>query len=64
MMLGLFQQNGLAERWNWTIIDKVCSMLHGVELSLGFCEMAVDTVVHIYNRSPSRTIGWHTLHEL
>ena len=64
MMLGSPQQNELAKRWNQTIMDKVRSMLHGIGLSLSFWEMAVNTVVHIYNRSPSRTIGWHMRHEL
>jgi Integrase core domain len=58
------QQNSLAERWNWTILDKACAMLHSAGLSLGFWELAIDAVVHTYNRTPSRTIGWCTPHEL
>jgi transposase InsO family protein len=46
MMLGLPQQNGLAERWNRTLLDKACVLLHGANLSLGFWEYAVDTAVH------------------
>jgi transposase InsO family protein len=57
-MPGLPQQNGLAEQWNCTIMEKVCAMLHSAGLSLGFWEFAVDTVVHIYNRTPSCTIDW------
>jgi hypothetical protein len=58
------QQNGVAERWNCTILDKARAMLHSAGLSLGFWECAVDTAVHTYNRTPTRTIGWCTPHEL
>ena len=57
MMLGLPQQNGLAERWNRTLLDKARAMLHSMGLSLGFWELAIDTAAHIHNRTPSRTIG-------
>ena len=30
------QQNGLAERWNCTLLDKARMLLHGAGLSLGF----------------------------
>jgi transposase InsO family protein len=63
-MPGSPQQNGLAERWNRTILDKARSMLHGASLSLSFWELATDVAVHIHNRTPSRVIGWHTPHEL
>ena len=45
-------------------MDKAHTMMHGARLSLGFWELAVDTAVYIYNRTPSRTIGWRMLHEL
>jgi hypothetical protein len=57
-MPGSLQQNGLAERWNRTIMEKARAMLHSAGLSLSFWELAVDTAVHIYNRTPSRTINW------
>jgi hypothetical protein len=63
-MPGSPQQNGVAERWNRTILDKTRSMLHGAGLSLGFWELAVDSAVHIYNRTPARLLGWRTPHEL
>src|SRR6266403_2104830 len=34
------------------------------QCALGFWELAVDTAVHTYNRTPTRTIGWRTPHEL
>jgi transposase InsO family protein len=58
------QQNGVAERWNRTLLDKARALLHGAGLSLGFWECAIDTAVHTYNRTPTRTIGWRTPHEL
>ena len=46
------------------ILDKVCSMLHGTGLSLGFWELAADAAVHTYNCTPTRVLGWRTPHEL
>jgi transposase InsO family protein len=58
------QQNGVAEQWNWTILDKACALLHSTGLPLSFWECAVDTAIHTYNRTPSRTINWHMPHKL
>jgi transposase InsO family protein len=63
-MLGSPQQNGLAEQWNHTLMEKACTILHSTGLSLSFWELAVDTAVHIYNRTPSCTINWRMPHEL
>jgi transposase InsO family protein len=52
------QQNGRAERFNRTIMEKGTSMLHHAGLSLGFWETAVATAVHIYNRTPTRSNQW------
>ena len=35
-MPGTPQQNGLAERWNRTILDKARALIYGAGLSLGF----------------------------
>ena len=58
------QQNGLAERWNRTILDKARALIHCTGLSLRFWEYAINTAVHTYNRTPTRTIGWRTPHKL
>ena len=58
------QQNGKAERFNRTIMDKAMSMLHNAGLSYGFWEHAVCTATHIYNRSPIRSLKWRTPHEI
>jgi transposase InsO family protein len=64
MMPRLPQQNGVAKRWNWTILDKACMSLHSAGLSLGFWELVVDAVVHTYNQTPTCVLGWKTPHEL
>jgi hypothetical protein len=64
MMPGSLQQNSIAKRWNWTILDKACASLHSTGLSLSFWELAVDAMVHIYNRTPTHVLGWKTPHEL
>ena len=46
------QQNGRAECFQQTIINKVESMRHAVGLSDGFWKHAVGTAVHIYNVTP------------
>ena len=58
------QQNGRAERWNRTFMEKALAMLHHAGLSLGFWQLAVDTAVHVYNRTPTRTLKWKTPMEL
>jgi len=45
-------------------MDKAMSMLHDAGLSYGFWEHAVCTATHIYNRSPIRSLKWHTPHEI
>jgi hypothetical protein len=59
-MTGSPQQNGKAERFNRTIMDKAMAMLHTASLPNGFWEYAVSTAVHTYNRTPSRTLKWRT----
>ena len=63
-MPGSPQQNGKAERFNRTVMDKAMSMLHTAGLSPGFWECAVQTASHIYNRSPTRTLSWRTPYEV
>ena len=63
MMLGTPQQNGKAEQFNSTIMNKAMSMLHTARLSNGFWEHAISTVTHVYNRTPIRSLQWRTPHE-
>ena len=43
------QQNGRAEQFQQTIINKVVSMRHMAGLSSGFWSYAVRTAIHVYN---------------
>ncbi len=54
------QQNGRAERFNRTIMEKGTSMLHHAGLSLGFWQVAVEAAMHIYNHMPSHSNKWRT----
>jgi len=63
MMPGTPQQNGKAEWFNCTIMDKAMSMLQTVGLSNGFWEHALSTATHIYNHTPIHSLKWHTPHE-
>ncbi|MCO5551146.1 hypothetical protein L7F22_004643 [Adiantum nelumboides] len=49
-------QNGVAERMNRTIQEKVKSMLSNAQLPNGFWTEAVATVVHLISRSPSMVL--------
>ena len=49
-------QNGVTERMNRTIQEKVRSMLSNADLTQGFWAKAVATVVHLINRSPSKVL--------
>jgi transposase InsO family protein len=57
------QQNGVAERMNRTILNKVRCMLLQSGLSQGFWGEAALTAVHLINRSPSRAIEGKTPEE-
>lgn len=52
------QQNGVAERMNRSIMDKVRSLLSESGLSKEFWAEAASTVVHLINKSPSSAIDW------
>ena len=54
------QHNGLAERMNKTLIEKVRCMLLNASLSKGFWAEAVTTVAYLINRSPSSALGFKT----
>jgi len=57
-------QNGRAERWNRTIINSTLSMIHGASISRASGEHALQSAVHIYNRTPQRARNWITPHQL
>ena len=49
-------QNGTAERMNRTIQEKVRSMLSHAALSHGFWAEAMQTAIHLINRSPNKRL--------
>jgi hypothetical protein len=53
-------QNGCAERFNCTIMEKVFSMLHFAGLSHGFWKLAIEATLHVYNWTPKRRLNWRT----
>ncbi len=58
------QQNGRAERFNRTLMDKAQAMRLDACLPLSWWEFAVNTAVHLYNRTPVRRLNWRTPYEL
>jgi hypothetical protein len=52
------QQNGRAERFNRTILEKAEAMRHHACLSPSFWQDSVETALHIYNCQPMRRIDW------
>ncbi|KAH9695610.1 hypothetical protein KPL71_022838 [Citrus sinensis] len=58
------QQNGLAERMNRTLIEKVRCMLLTANLSKHFWAEVVNTAVYLINRSPSSTLDFKTPQEV
>ena len=57
------QQNGLAERMNRTILERVRCMLSSSGLSKVFWAEAAETAVHLINRSLSSTLQFKTPQE-
>ena len=58
------QQNGRAERFQQTIINKAESMRHAAGLSNGFWKHAVGIAVHVYNVTPISKAKFLTLKEM
>ena len=54
------QQNGLAERMNRTLVEKVRCMLFNANLSKHFWAEAVTTAAYLVNRSPSVALHFKT----
>ena len=58
------EENGIGERMNRTIQERVVVMLQHSGLSDGFWAEALLTAVHIINMSPSRPLGLQIPKEL
>jgi transposase InsO family protein len=57
------QQNGVAERFNRTIMDSARSMLHATGLPGEYWGDAVSTAVYVRNRLPTRALNGVTPYE-
>ena len=57
------QSNGVAERMNRTLMEKVRSMLSDVGLSQDYWEEEVDTSCYVVNRSSTSTLVNKTPYE-
>ena len=51
------QQNGVAERMNRTIVERMRCMLSHAKLSRSYWGEALRTAVHVINRSPSKPLN-------
>ena len=58
------QQNGVAERMNRSLLDKVRCMIVSSSLPKCFWGEAVSTPAYLVNRSPSRTLDLKTPEEI
>src|SRR6185436_20171794 len=54
------QQNGVAEKFNLTLLDKVRCLLHHASMPTYMWAHAVRCAVYLYSRTPHRTIGKHS----
>ena len=58
------QQNGRAECFMHTCMDKAKAMHHQACLPQLWWEFTVEQAVHLYNRTPIKRLGWRTPYEL
>jgi len=57
------QQNGIAERMNWTLVESAKCILFHTKISIIFWAEAIATTLYILNRSPIHTVLDFTLEE-
>jgi hypothetical protein len=50
------QQNGIAERKNWTIMEAVKAMIHNQDLPMHLWAEATKTTMYVQNRSPHKVL--------
>ena len=57
------QQNGRAERFDWTLFEKSEAMRHQACLPRSWWEFCVEYSVHVYNRTPIKCLKSKTPYE-
>ena len=58
------QQNGVAKRKNRTMVECARNMLQGKNISNGFWAEAINTVVYLKNKSPTKKLELQTPFEV
>jgi transposase InsO family protein len=58
------QQNGRAEQFNRTLMEKAEAMCHAACLLDSWWEFSLEHAVHVYNRTPMRRLQWKTSHKV
>ena len=58
------QQNGYAERFIHTMMDKAEAIHHEACIPPSYWEFAIQHAIHIYNWTPMKQLNWHTLYKL
>jgi hypothetical protein len=58
------QQNGVAERWNRTLVETARCMLHHKKLEYKFWAEAISTAAYVRNRTPTNSTGDKTPEEV
>jgi len=56
-------QNGCAERFNRTLIDKAQALRLDACFPQSWWEFAINHATYLYNRTPVRRLEWHTPYE-
>ena len=54
------QQNGRAEHFNQTLMEKAQALQFGACLPQNWWEFTVEHAVHLYNRMPIKRLAWQT----
>ena len=57
------EQNGVSERLNRTLLESAKSMIFHANMPINFWAEAVNTAVHLHNRSPTTSLNMKTPYE-
>ena len=57
------EQNGISERLNRTLVESAKSMIFHANMPINFWAEAVNTAVHLHNRSPTKSLNMKAPYE-